>query len=85
MGVKLAYINSNPLPRSSRSKAKLTLIQGDKDIPILWPSDLQMVPLPKAIPAKFTCHKCGESDEFVWINDTSIYCYQCNLTSLQVK
>lgn len=83
MGLKLIHSSTFPIHKSSKPIAKLTLIQGDKDIPQLWASDQQVFPLPKIMPPSLVCHKCGDSDEFVWINTNSIYCFNCNLTSIQ--
>ncbi len=59
------------------------LIRGEKEDAILWPGNVQPIPLPKVIEPAMLCHKCGESEEYVWINEHMIHCYTCSLTSIQ--
>ncbi len=84
MGLKLAFVNSNQsIPRSSLPKPNLILIDGEKNQSSLWPGDQQPIPLPKIIEPAMLCHRCGESEEYVWINAHMIHCYTCSLTSIQ--
>ncbi len=83
MGLKLVHTNSNPILRASTNPPRLVLIAGEKDTVQLWPGDQQSVPLPKIIEPAMICHKCGESDEYVWINEHMIHCFTCSLASIQ--
>ncbi len=84
MGLKLVHINQNPILRSSRSAPNLMLIRGEKeDAPNLWPGNQQTIPLPKVIDKELICHGCGSPEMFTWVNSQVIYCFTCQLTSIQ--
>lgn len=83
MGLKLVHTNSNPILRASTNPPRLVLIAGEKDTVQLWPGDQQSVPLPKIIEKDLVCHGCQSPEMFTWINSQMIYCFMCQLTSIQ--
>ncbi len=83
MGIKLICSNLNPVPSPSIPRPMLVLISGDKDQGPLWPGDQQPVPLPKVIDKDLICHGCVSPEMFTWINSQMIYCFGCQLTSIQ--
>ncbi len=83
MAVKLVHTNPNPILKSSGAVPRLVLIKGEKETVQLWPGDEQMIPLPKIIEKDLVCHGCQSPEMFTWINSQMIYCFMCQLTSIQ--